>query len=55
MTMSNVKLDNEEKQLLEAVEAGEFESVLTNKRRAELVSTAKNTMRKDKGKRVKIR
>lgn len=53
--MSNVKLDNEEKQLLEAVEAGEYESVLTDKRRAELVSTAKNTVRKDRGKRINIR
>lgn len=51
--MSNVKLDDEEKQLLKAVEAGEFESVLTKKRRAELVSTAKNTVRKDK--RINIR
>jgi hypothetical protein len=53
--MSNTKLDNEEKQLLEAVDAGEFDSVLTNKRRAELVSTAKNTVRKDKGKRINSR
>ena len=51
--MKNVKLDKEEKQLLEAVEAGEFESVLTKKRRGELVSAAKNTVRKDK--RINIR
>ena len=51
--MKNIKLDKEEKQLLEAVEAGGFESVLTKKRRAELVTAAKNTVRKDK--RINIR
>jgi len=51
--MKNVKLSKEEKQLLKAVEAGEFESVLTKKRRAELVAAAKNTVRKDK--RINIR
>jgi len=51
--MSSVKLSKEEKQLLKAVEAGEFESVLTKKRRAELVSAAKDTVRKDK--RINIR
>jgi predicted DNA binding CopG/RHH family protein len=51
--MKNVKLSKEEKQLLEAVEAGEFESVLTKKRRAELVTVAKGTVRKDK--RINIR
>ena len=51
--MSNAKLSKEEQQLLRAVEAGEFESVLTKKRRAELVSAAKNTVRKDK--RINIR
>jgi len=51
--MKNVKLSKEEKQLLKAIEAGEFESVLTKKRRDELVSAAKDTVRKDK--RINIR
>jgi predicted DNA binding CopG/RHH family protein len=51
--MSNSKLSKEEKQLLKAVEAGEFESVLTKRRRAVLVSAAKDTVRKDK--RINIR
>ena len=51
--MKNVKLSKEEKQLLKVIEAGEFESVLTKKRRAELVSAAKDTVRKDK--RINIR
>jgi len=51
--MNGVKLSREERKLLKAVEAGEFESVLSKKRRAELVATAKNTTRKDK--RINIR
>lgn len=51
--MKNVKLSKEEKQLLNVVEAGEFESVLTKKRRFELVAAAKKTVRKDK--RINIR
>jgi len=51
--MKNAKLSKEEKVLLKAVEAGEFESVLTEKRRVELVIAAKNTVRKDK--RINIR
>lgn len=51
--MKNAKLSKEEKQLLEAAESGEFESVLTQKRRSELVAAAKNTVRKDK--RINIR
>lgn len=51
--MKNVKLSKEERKLLKAIEAGEFESVLTKKRRAELVSAAKDTVRKDK--RINIR
>lgn len=51
--MKNVKLSKEEEQLLKAVEAGEFKSVLTKKRRSELVTAAKNTVRKDK--RINIR
>ena len=51
--MKDAKLSKEEKKLLTAVEAGEFESVLTKKRRAELVTAAKDTVRKDK--RINIR
>ena len=51
--MSTLKLSKEEKQLLKAVESGEFESVLTKVRRAELVAAAKDTVRKDK--RINIR
>lgn len=51
--MKSVKLSKEEAQLLKAVEAGKFESVLTEKRRSELVSAAKDTVRKDK--RINIR
>jgi len=51
--MSTLKLSKEEQQLLKAVESGEFESVLTEKRRAELVAAAKDTVRKDK--RINIR
>jgi predicted DNA binding CopG/RHH family protein len=51
--MTSAKLSKEEKNLLNAIEAGEFESVLTKKRRAELVAAAKDTVRKDK--RINIR
>ncbi len=45
--MISTKLSKEEQQLLNAVESSEFESVLTKKRRAELVTVAKDTVRKD--------
>jgi predicted DNA binding CopG/RHH family protein len=51
--MSKNKLSKEEKKLLDAVEAGEFESVLTEARREELQAIAKNTVKKDK--RINIR
>ena len=51
--MNKVKLTKEEQELLDAVEAGEFESVLTESRRKELESVASNTFRKDK--RINIR
>ena len=51
--MSNTKLSKEEKALLEAVEAGEFESVLTAARKKELEAIAGNTFKKDK--RINIR
>lgn len=51
--MSIGKLSTEEKALLDAVEAGEFESVLTESRREELEAIASNTFKKDK--RINIR
>ena len=51
--MSKTKLSEEEKGLLDAVEAGQFESVLTESRREELVAIASNTFKKDK--RINIR
>ena len=51
--MNNVKLSKEEKLLLKAVESGEFESVITKKHRTELVTAARDTVRKDK--RINIR
>ena len=46
--MSKGKLSKEEKALLEAVEGGEFESVLTESRKKELEAIAGNTFKKDK-------
>lgn len=51
--MSKAKLSKEEKELLYAVEAGEYESVLTESRKKELEAIAANTSRKDK--RINIR
>lgn len=51
--MSAQKLSVEEKELLEAVEKGEYESNLTEERRAELEAIASNTFKKDK--RINIR
>ena len=51
--MSKGKLSKEEKALLEAIEAGEFESVLTDARKNELEAIASNTFKKDK--RINIR
>ena len=51
--MSNAKLSKEEKALLEAVEAGKFESVLTEARKKELEAIAGDTFKKDK--RINIR
>jgi NAD(P)-dependent dehydrogenase (short-subunit alcohol dehydrogenase family)/predicted DNA binding CopG/RHH family protein len=51
--MSKVKLSREEKQLLQAVESGEYESTLSEARKKELEITAANTFRKDK--RINIR
>lgn len=51
--MSKPKLSKEEEALLNAVEAGEFESVLTEDRKKELKAIARNTFKKDK--RINIR
>lgn len=51
--MSKPKLSKEEKELLESVEAGNFESVLTDARRNELQAIADTTFKKDK--RINIR
>ena len=51
--MSKFKLSIEEQNLLESVESGNFESVLTESRRKELESIAGNTFKKDK--RINIR
>ncbi|WP_024459842.1 CopG family antitoxin [Marinimicrobium sp. LS-A18] len=51
--MSKPKVSKEEQELLDAVEAGEFESVLTESRREELEAVADNTSKKDK--RINIR
>ena len=51
--MSKLRLSHEETELLTLVEAGNFESVLTESRRKELESIAGNTFKKDK--RINIR
>ena len=51
--MSKSKVLKEEQELLDAVEAGQFESVLTDSRRKELEAIAGNTSKKDK--RINIR
>ena len=51
--MSKAKLDQEEKELLKAYEAGEFESVLTPTRKKQIQEAASRTFKKDK--RINIR
>jgi predicted DNA binding CopG/RHH family protein len=51
--MSKLKLSKEEKELLDSVESGDFESTLTEVRRKELEAAAANTFKKDK--RINIR
>lgn len=51
--MNKNRLSKEEKALLDAVESGEFESVLTSTRKQELQTIARDTFRKDK--RINIR
>jgi len=47
-------IDAEERKLLDAVENGEYESVLTDARRKELVEYASNTFKKDKRLNIRI-
>ena len=51
--MSSGKLDQEEKEILEAFESGQYKSVLTDERKKLLTEAAKNTFKKDK--RINIR
>lgn len=51
--MSKFKLSKEEKKILESLETGDFESVLTESRREALEAIATNTFKKDK--RINIR
>ncbi|HHJ39270.1 MAG: hypothetical protein AXA67_12090 [Methylothermaceae bacteria B42] len=51
--MSKTKLSKEEKEILKDFEAGEFESVLTDKRKKKIQAIAEATFKKDK--RINIR
>jgi len=51
--MTEPKLSKEEQELLDAVESGDYESVLTHERRKELEAAASHTFKKDK--RINIR
>lgn len=51
--MNNVELDREEQELLDAFDAGEFESDLSEARSSLLARTAEETFKKDK--RINIR
>ena len=51
--MSKSKLNKEEKEILQDFEAGEFKSVLTQKRKNNLQAIAEETFKKDK--RINIR
>lgn len=51
--MKKKKLNTEDQEMLEAFEAGEFESDLKDERRTQLAQLAKETIRKDK--RINIR
>jgi predicted DNA binding CopG/RHH family protein len=51
--MNKVKLNQEEQALLDAFEAGEFESVLTEERKSFLAKSAEEAFKKDK--RINIR
>jgi len=51
--MNQIKLSNEEQEILKDFEAGEFQSVLSDERRKSLQEMAKQTVKKDK--RINIR
>jgi predicted DNA binding CopG/RHH family protein len=51
--MKNKKLNPEDLEMLDAFEAGEFESDLKDERRTQLVKSAEETIKKDK--RINIR
>ncbi|WP_257280659.1 CopG family antitoxin [Endozoicomonas sp. ISHI1] len=51
--MKKTTLDNEEQTLLDALERGEYESVMTPERKAMLEAAARETFKKDK--RINIR
>lgn len=51
--MNNCKLPVDEQDLLESIEGGEYESVLTDERRQQLQAAASQTFKKDK--RINIR
>lgn len=52
--MSAAKLSKEEKAILKDFEAGEFESVLTAKRKKFLQASAEETFKKNKGINIRI-
>jgi len=51
--MKKIALDQEEKDMLNAYESGEFESVMTEERKKSIQTIAANTFKKDK--RINIR
>jgi predicted DNA binding CopG/RHH family protein len=51
--MNKIKLSKEEKTLLESVEAGNYQSTMTDARKEDLGAVATNTFKKDK--RINIR
>ena len=51
--MKEPKLSKDEQELLDALESGEYESILTDARRKELEAAASNTFKKEK--RINIR
>ena len=51
--MKEIKLDQEEQEILDAYESGEFKSVMTDKRKKSIELTATETFKKDK--RINIR
>jgi predicted DNA binding CopG/RHH family protein len=51
--MKEIQLDQEEMEILEAFESGEYESVLTDERKKEIEHSAAATFKKDK--RINIR